>query len=67
MRLMKPDDEHCPMSSHRESRLNAVRNAIIEGKPSPRVQELLQAYIDGHITATEMRDAIMEHARRSAM
>jgi hypothetical protein len=60
------------MSSHRENRLNAVRNAIaiteIEGgKPSPRVRELLQAYVDGQITATEMRDAILEHARRSAV
>jgi hypothetical protein len=58
-------------SSDRESRQRAVRNAIaiteMEGPghgPSPRARELLQAYVDGHITGQEMRDAILEHARR---
>ncbi len=57
------------MSSSRESRLNAVRNAIAitemeGGSPSPYAQMLLDAYVDGHITGQEMRDAILEHARR---
>jgi hypothetical protein len=63
---------NCLMPSDRESRLNALRDAIAVteidgGKPSPRVRQLLQAYVDGHITVTEMRDAILEHVRKSAV
>jgi Antitoxin VbhA len=57
------------MSSSRENRLDAVRNAISitameGGSPSPRARELIDAYVDGHITVTEMRDAIVEQAGR---
>ena len=52
--------------SARESRLKAAKNAIAitemeGGSASPRVRELLEAWVDGHITAAETREAVLEH------
>ncbi|MHC2844919.1 antitoxin VbhA family protein [Bradyrhizobium diazoefficiens] len=52
----------------RESRRKAAANAIAitemeGGSPSPRVRELLQAWIDGHISSQGMREAMLEHVK----
>jgi hypothetical protein len=60
------------MSSDRESRLNAVRNAIAitereGGRATARRRapgNCCRPTSTGHITGQEMREAIMEHARR---